>query len=207
MRHKGEPQNWMFGQMRTALGITKDIDILDHIHGLPEPQQTDAFDKVRAIESEAMAKQVPQAGLVTLMEFLDKHDVRKGICTRNFDAPVNHLLEKHVPSHLRPFAPVVTRDFRPSKPSPAGILHIAKAWGIVDTIEVPKTPPHQRLIPVVMVGDSVDDMAAGRDAGALTVLLRSEGKEELEDDHRTDITIGTLDELVSLLERGLRRSR
>jgi hypothetical protein len=32
-----------------------------------------------------MELQVPQAGLVTLMEFLDKKGVRKGICTRNFE--------------------------------------------------------------------------------------------------------------------------
>lgn len=196
----------MFGQMRSALGITKNIDILDHIHDLPEPQQTEAFEKVKAIESEAMSKQIPQAGLVTLMEFLDKHNIRKGICTRNFDAPVNHLLERHIPSHLNPFAPVVTRDFRPPKPSPVGILHIAKAWGIVETSEVPDKPLHERRIPVIMVGDSVDDMAAGRDAGALTVLLRSEGKEDLESDDRTDITIATLDELVGLLEGGLKSS-
>lgn len=52
---------------------------------------------------------------------------------------------------------------------------------------MPETPPEGRPLPLVMVGDSVDDMAAGRDAGALTVLLRSEGKEELETDSRTDV--------------------
>ena len=54
-----------------------------------------------------------------------------------------------------------------------------------------------------MVGDSVDDMAAGYDAGALTVLLRSEGKEELEKDERTDVVISRLDELIGLLQGGL----
>jgi phosphoglycolate phosphatase-like HAD superfamily hydrolase len=40
-----------------------------------------------------------------------------------------------------------------------------------------------------MVGDSVDDMTSGYEAGALTVLLKSEGKEELERDARTDVVI------------------
>ncbi|KAF2211684.1 hypothetical protein CERZMDRAFT_42658 [Cercospora zeae-maydis SCOH1-5] len=190
-----EPQNWMFGQMRSAVGIPKSEDILDHIQGLPEPQQTEAFDKIKAIESEAMSKQIPQAGLVALMEFLDRHGIQKAICTRNFDAPVNHLLEKHIPSHLNPFDPVITRDFKPPKPSPEGILHIARAWGVVP------------LLPIIMVGDSVDDMAAGRDAGALTVLLKSEGKEELETDSRTDVAIGTLNELIGLLEGGIKPTR
>lgn len=75
----------MFGEMRSAVGIPKSVDILDHIHSLSEPEQSEAFAKVQAIERQAMEKQVPQAGLVTLMEFLDRWGVRKGICTRNFE--------------------------------------------------------------------------------------------------------------------------
>ena len=55
-----------------------------------------------------------------------------------------------------------------------------------------------------MVGDSEDDMEAGREAGALTVLLRSAGKENIEFDDRTDFAINRLDELIGLLEAGLR---
>lgn len=54
-----------------------------------------------------------------------------------------------------------------------------------------------------MVGDSIDDIIAGYEAGALTVLVRSEGKEELERDGRTDVVVGRLDELVGLLEGGI----
>jgi len=54
-----------------------------------------------------------------------------------------------------------------------------------------------------MVGDSIDDIVAGYDAGAITVLVKSEGKEELEKDERTDVVIGRLDELTGLLEKGL----
>lgn len=75
----------MFGEMRRAVGIPKEVDILDHIHSLPDSEQREAFKKIQAIESEAMAKQVPQAGLVTLMEYLDEHGIHKGICTRNFE--------------------------------------------------------------------------------------------------------------------------
>ncbi|KAK4626187.1 hypothetical protein CLAFUW4_04617 [Fulvia fulva] len=201
-----EPQNYMFGEMRAALGIDKGIDILDHMHSLPEPQQSEAFDKIKEIERTAMTKQIPQAGLVTLMEALDRWGVKKGICTRNFDAPVTHLLQKHLPSHVSPFTPIITRDFKPPKPSPAGILHIAHAWGLVDSAEVPSTPVEERHLPLIMVGDSVDDMASGRDAGALTVLLASVGKgqsEELVNDERSDVVVYRLDELVGLIEEGI----
>jgi phosphoglycolate phosphatase-like HAD superfamily hydrolase len=54
-----------------------------------------------------------------------------------------------------------------------------------------------------MVGDSIDDIIAGYEAGALTVLVRSEGKEELEVDSRTDVVVSRLDELVGLLDGGI----
>lgn len=76
-----------------------------------------------------MLTQEPQPGLVSLMEYLESKSIPKGICTRNFDAPVQHLLDKFLKGKV--FSPIVTRDFRPPKPSPAGILSIAKAWGSV----------------------------------------------------------------------------
>lgn len=75
----------MFGEMRDAVGIPKGSDILDYIHGLPAEKQETAFTKVQEIERRAMSKQIPQAGLVSLMEFLDEHRIPKGICTRNFE--------------------------------------------------------------------------------------------------------------------------
>ena len=179
----------MFEEMRAAINLPNDKDILDHIHSLPEEEQGDAFAAIQAIERRAMETQVPQPGLVTLMEYLDRKGMKKAICTRNFDAPVANFVTKHLPPHLKPFEPSVTRDFRPPKPSPAGILHIAHAWGVVGDAAVPSTPPSERLLPLIMVGDSIDDMTCGYEAGALTVLLRSEGKEELESDVRTDVVI------------------
>ena len=42
---------------------------------------------------------------------------------------------------------------------------------------------------MLMVGDSVDDIIAGYEAGAVTVLLKSPGKEDLEQDERTHVAI------------------
>lgn len=52
------------------------------------------------------------------------------LCTRNFDGPVNHLLSTFLPGKV--FNPIITRDFHPPKPDPAGLLHIAKEWGLDD---------------------------------------------------------------------------
>ncbi|KAF9691066.1 hypothetical protein EKO04_011076 [Ascochyta lentis] len=183
------PQNYMFAEMRSALGINKGTDILDHIYSLPDGKQEEAQEKVRDIERTAMKKQKPQAGLVELMEYLDSRGLKKGICTRNFDAPVEHLLTTFLPSSE--FSPVITREFRPPKPDPAGILHIAKQWMHEDGGDS-----------LIMVGDSIDDMTAGFRAGAATVLLVNDVNKHLAEHQHTDLVVKQLDDLIEILENG-----
>ena len=235
--HPSEPQNYMFHQMRAVLDISRHTDILEHIYSLPTPEgQAKAMASIRAIEHEAMTLQTPQPGLVALMTYLDSRGVPKGICTRNFDAPVNHLLAKFLSGSV--FGPIVTRDFRPPKPDPAGILHIARSWGL--TRRVPKegegdglpaeageevkekeerkstdgdgdglvpTRPGEEVADasgLLMVGDSIDDMTAGRRAGAATVLLVNDVNRHLAEHEHTDLVIDRLDELIQVLENGFR---
>ncbi|TGO11017.1 hypothetical protein BTUL_0119g00170 [Botrytis tulipae] len=184
-----EPQTYMFGQMRNALGIDKSIDILDHIYSLPVSEQEAAHEKIRAIEREAMLTQVPQPGLQTLFTYLSTltPTLPLAILTRNHPPPVHHLLTTHLPQ--TPFSPIITREFRPPKPHPAGILHIAKEWNV---------DPHD----TIMVGDSIDDMKAGFAAGAATVLLGNSVNEELWEHECTDLVVKRLDELVEVLKGG-----
>jgi hypothetical protein len=114
---------------RRVLNITKATDILDHIYSLPPAEQERAMESIRAIEREAMASQKPQPGLVETMTYLTARNIRKAICTRNFELalpshshsthcpssksflltsyslPVNHLLTKFVPNHI--FHPIM----------------------------------------------------------------------------------------------------
>jgi phosphoglycolate phosphatase-like HAD superfamily hydrolase len=57
-----------------------------------------------------------------------------------------------------------------------------------------------------MVGDSVDDMTAGRRAGAATVLLINDANAHLVEHPDTDLTIKSLDELIGVLESGFESS-
>lgn len=186
------------------LNITKPTDILDHIYSLPEPAQQKAMEDIRAIERRAMTSQKPQPGLEKLMAYLAEKGIRKAICTRNFDAPVSHLLSAFLPEHV--FHPVMqvhpdhlhlltvgnrTREFRPPKPSPAGILHIASQWKL-----------ESAAANLIMVGDSVDDMTAGRRAGAATVLLVNDVNRHLAEHAHTDLVIERLDELIAILDGG-----
>jgi phosphoglycolate phosphatase-like HAD superfamily hydrolase len=53
-----------------------------------------------------------------------------------------------------------------------------------------------------MVGDSVDDITAGRLAGAATVLLVNEANKHLIDHPNTDLVIERLDDLIAVLDKG-----
>lgn len=207
----------MFAEMRSALNITKGTDILDHVYSLPTPEaREEAMESIRAIERNAMASQQPQPGLVELMAYLDRRRIPKGICTRNFDAPVDHLLTKFL-SSVEPFAPIVTRDFRPPKPEPAGILHIARTWGLtrplsdgkgtaaanrVEAVEAGSSDVEGDASGLIMVGDSIDDMTAGHKAGAATVLLINPANQHLAEHPHTDFVVTRLDELIQVLEEG-----
>ena len=55
-----------------------------------------------------------------------------------------------------------------------------------------------------MVGDSIDDMTAGRLSGAATVLLANEANAHLVDHPHTDLAIEKLEDLIEILERGFK---
>ncbi|KAI0452133.1 HAD-like protein [Xylaria acuta] len=239
------PQNYMFTQMRAVLGIPRPIDILTHISSLPTAAaREEAMEAIRAIERSAMASQEAQPGLGTLMAYLQGRGVRKAICTRNFEQPVTHLLEKFLVGV--DFSPIVTRDFRPPKPDPAGLLFIAREWGLVRDVDdaaadaAPGSPSTEALLEaaaqgteserrgargprekptgddksvnkveevgdasaLIMVGDSIDDITAGRRAGAATVLLVNSENAHLAEHPHTDLAIRRLDELVGVLDAG-----
>ncbi|KAG8168560.1 hypothetical protein KVR01_001309 [Diaporthe batatas] len=232
-----KPQNYMFGEMRNALSISKEVDILEHIYSLPTPEDREkAMESIRDIERTAMSKQQAQPGLVELMSYIDSKSLPKGICTRNFDMPVDHLLTKFL-STVKPFHPIITREFRPPKPDPAGILHIARSWGLVRLAPAGGTEGELKKVfmadsaevkseivdsgnngvaeldgegqkwqgnasGLIMVGDSIDDMTAGRRAGAATVLLVNPANEHLASHEHTDLVINRLDELIGHLEEG-----
>jgi len=70
-------------------------------------------------------------------------------------------------------------------------LHIAQTWNL----------PADQLI---MVGDSIDDMTAGRLSGAATVLLLNDVNKALVEHPNTDLVIERLDQLINILDRGFK---
>ena len=212
-----------------------DTVLLSHSASTPNPPPTTspqarAIAKIQAIERTAMTSQRPQPGLQELMAYLTRRGVPKALCTRNFPAPVHHLLQKFLQGEV--FDPIITREtegVRP-KPSPEGLWSIAQAWGLdgvergvrgegngtgkggrgdhrddgpggheEDVLELARAHLGSGLI---MVGDSIDDVTAGRRAGAATVLLVNDENRHLATHENTDLTVTRLDDLIEILERG-----
>lgn len=187
----------------------------------PNSPQARAVASVKAIERNAMTSQRPQPGLTELMSYLETRGVRKALCTRNFPAPVHHLLDNYLPGVH--FEPVITRETEgiAPKPSPEGLWLISRTWGVDSEVasEVSKEEmPEEQKDPleiarrylgggIIMVGDSIDDMKAGRRAGAVTVLLANDENEHLVEDEFTDLAVRRLDEIIEVLEQGLESRR
>lgn len=182
------PQPWMFIKMRQLLSVPSGVDILSYVSTSADPASSLAL--IERIEDEAMLAAIITAGAEPLLEYLAAHGIRKAILTRNYAAPVSHLLSRHL-GLRHTFDPVVTREFYPPKPEPHGIRHIARLWGC-QTSEV------------LMVGDSIDDMAAGRSAGAATVLVSHDGNGAIREHEFTDCVVERLDQLIDVLEGGFR---
>ena len=149
------------------------------------------------------------------MAYLDKRKIPKALCTRNFHLPVNHLLETFLPGVK--FSPVITREtngVRP-KPSPEGLWRIAESWELhvgrdaeingKDAETDPLVLAKEHLgAGLIMVGDSVDDMACAARANAASVLLLNDDNEHVVEREPPDLVIRRLDELIAILEQGFK---
>ena len=180
-----KPQNYMFAEMREALGISKQQDILKSIDELPDSEQEAAHDKIRRIERNAMGKMEPQPGLSSLMRFLDTTNLQKGICTRNFKEPVAYLLKTHLKDHH--MAVVLSREFTPPKPSPDPLLHICTTMDI-------------DVESCIMVGDGADDIISAQAAGMDTILLRNKENSDLEGKHGPTHVVDSLEQIIDIVK-------
>lgn len=179
--------------MRESVGLTdKSMDILTFIEKAPSSlEREQALQRIEAVEAKAMREMIPQPGLVPLMKYLSLKNLSKNVLTRNLLPPVTHLITSYIPIEYRHFDHIITREFKPPKPSPEPLLHIAGLLSLA---------PDQ----IMMVGDSYDDMKSGRQAGCVTVLLRNPANSPMLDhgEHSSliDVAVDDLSEIISLID-------
>ena len=163
-----------FAEMRRRVGVhPTEGDILKIIHGWDEARQTEAHRVIAEIEEQALRDMKIMAGAVELCKELDERNMPRAIVTRNVMSSVDFFHDKHFP--LPPFHPSLSREWQPYKPDPASLHYIADQWK-VESAEL------------VMIGDSCrDDIGAGSNAGATTILIDEEKRWSGVDDRRLPV--------------------
>ncbi|HIJ86306.1 MAG TPA: HAD family hydrolase [Desulfuromonadales bacterium] len=145
-----------FAFIRSELSIPDDADILGHLDTLLPEEAALRHSRLFDIEYNLACQAVPAPGALDLLALLESLGIRMGILTRNSREIALQTLETirarcyFVDSH------VLGRDEVSPKPDPAGIFHLLEQWQADADC-------------VVMVGDYLFDLQAGRAAGAITV--------------------------------------
>ena len=193
-----------FAALRASLGVPPGSPILEFIASLPSAlEQERRLAILQQWEEAAARASVPNTGAEEVLALLRGRGCAVGILTRNTRRSIELSLGNFRSTWLSDFAAVVTREAKARpKPEPDGV-HIAAALLRVE--------PSRMLV----VGDFVYDIAAGRAAGAATVLITNGADAERAEaalrarvgpatpivDAKADHVIATLFELPALLDR------
>ncbi|MCO7567397.1 HAD family hydrolase [Pseudomonas sp. S 311-6] len=147
-----------FAAIRQALSIPQEHDILTHLAALPAEEAAAKHAWLLEHERDLAIASKPANGAVELVRELAGRGCRLGILTRNARELAHVTLEAIGLADCFPVEHILGRDEAAPKPSPDGLLKIARAWGVA---------PGE----LVMVGDYRFDLDCGRAAGAHTVLV------------------------------------
>ncbi len=177
-----------FDAIRAELDLPPERGILESLEAMPPSRAEPVRRRLDAIELELAAESTAAPGASELLEALAKSGIQKGIVTRNSTPNLETTLRAIGFLHHFDLDHAVTRDCPVSRPKPApdGILTLLSGWGV---------GPER----AVMVGNHAIDVAAGRAAGALTVLVDHDAiTGTVGSDPGADIVIRRLDELLAL---------
>ncbi len=190
------PEALDFAALRGALGCPAGATILEYIDALPtREEQQKAHGILSTFELAAARASMPSPGAEEVVVLLRDRAIGRGILTRNTLASIREALRNFTIVSEADFSVILTRESagRP-KPHPDGVIDAARELGVA---------PQEMLV----VGDFIFDIAAGRAAGSPTVLVtngrttpdtRAPGAASLRD-AEPDFTIQSLSELAPLL--------
>jgi phosphoglycolate phosphatase-like HAD superfamily hydrolase len=116
-----------------------------------------------------------------LLDWLDVNQLRRALFSRNTHDAVKRIMKR---LELR-FDPVICREHAPFKPDPRGIWQICDNWGV-------------RHDEVLMLGDYLYDIQAGKNAGVRTVLITHGKTWDFAQD--ADFVLTDFSELPALLQ-------
>lgn len=186
-----EPGAIDFAVIKTAVGCPIETPILEYIATLPDADQREnAYAALDTFETEAAGRSMPNAGAESLLAHIKALGLPVGLISRNSLDAITISMRNFRDTTLGDFDVIITRDDPVNpKPSPEGILSAAAGLGI-------------NADQIIVVGDYIFDMEAGRRAGAVTVLLETDPPlDMLKTD--ADFEIAHLDEVREIIQLGL----
>ncbi|MHC4591458.1 MAG: HAD family hydrolase [Planctomycetota bacterium] len=145
-----------FDAIRAESGIPEGHAVLEWLEGAPETQRRQAMQVLLRHERRAAADCTLSDGAKEVTEELARRGIKTALLTRNSAESVETVLRRF---DLR-FDCWISRESAEPKPSPEPVLKIAEQLGLL---------PEQLLV----VGDYVFDVEAGRAAGALTAFVKT----------------------------------
>jgi len=181
-----KPGSLDFTAMKKAIDCPAAIPVLEFIESIPDSdRKTEAMLKLKAFELEAAARSEPNTGAEEMVLYLRSMDLQTGIISRNCLQSIKVALNAFKKIGISDFDLLISRDdpVKP-KPSPEGIMWAAKKL---------KISTNEMLV----VGDYIFDVEAGRNAGAVTVFLdnNTSGSVAVESDYRIPM-LGDLKKII-----------
>jgi len=181
------PEALDFGELRRLLSCPPGEPILEHIQALPtEEERQRSWEILDAFELAAARASVPNEGSEELIQALKEADMPLGILSRNSRASVLEAMGRFARLEPGDFSVIISRESpgRP-KPHPDGVELAARLFAL---------EPSE----ILMVGDFVFDIMAGKSAGAGTAFLTN-GRPVPQMQVSPDYIVSTLAELRQVL--------
>jgi len=169
-----------FDRIRRECGVPAGVPIMRHIATMEPAGARRARATLEEHECRAAAACTLKPQTVRVLDALALRGYRVGLLTNNSRRCLDTVLGRF---RLR-LDGCVSRDEAESKPSPALVLLLADRLGV---------RPEQMLV----VGDCLFDVEAGRRASARTAFLQTE--RALEPPPEADLVLDELDDLLALL--------
>ncbi len=170
-----------FAAIRCDLGLEDGELILEAMDAMPDGSRKDeslAILQQHELRGAECAKLMP--GVANFLSELKRRSVLVAVLTRN-SAETTELSLQRLGLE---FSQVLTRDDVPAKPDPTGALRICETWQFA---------PDE----VLLIGDFLFDLQAGRNAGIRTILY-APGEIPVYADE-ADFTLRHFDDAVGLL--------
>ena len=170
-----------FDGIRRELGLPENLPILESIERLPTKEATAINQRLDEIELAVAERSEPAEGAAELLEHLHQQGTKIAILTRNNAINIEVTLKAAGLYEYFTKENLLSRECTAPKPAPDGIYQLLDNW-------------QSHTDDAVMIGDSIHDLNAGRNAKAATVYYDPNGR--FTHKEQADLCIKHLSELM-----------